>query len=142
MSPRPPYRWKSFWLGLFVLVFLSWAWRDALEMETRVTFSEPNTAWQAGRLDGSTFFVTGRPTLITGVTGGSSIPAWSFHREKKRRSLVNWINYWNASSPADVRYTTIPDPIIVAPCFAAWISWIAWRMWRSQHLETKGFLRR
>ena len=26
MKPRPFYRWKSFWLGLCVLVFLGWAW--------------------------------------------------------------------------------------------------------------------
>ena len=26
MSPRPFHRWKSFWLGLLVLIFLGWAW--------------------------------------------------------------------------------------------------------------------
>ena len=26
MHPRPLHRWKSFWLGLLVLVFLVWAW--------------------------------------------------------------------------------------------------------------------
>jgi hypothetical protein len=29
MTPRPIYRWKSFWLGLFVACFLAWAWRDS-----------------------------------------------------------------------------------------------------------------
>lgn len=26
MFPRPLHRWKSFWLGVLVLVFLSWGW--------------------------------------------------------------------------------------------------------------------
>ena len=26
MTPRPLYRWKSFWLGALVLAFLGWAW--------------------------------------------------------------------------------------------------------------------
>lgn len=26
MTPRPLYRWKSFWLGVFVLGFLGWEW--------------------------------------------------------------------------------------------------------------------
>jgi hypothetical protein len=26
MTPRPVYRWKSFWLGVCVLGFLGWAW--------------------------------------------------------------------------------------------------------------------
>lgn len=26
MHPRPIHRWKSFWLGLLVLIFLGWAW--------------------------------------------------------------------------------------------------------------------
>ena len=26
MFPRPFHRWKSFWLGLLVLVFLGWSW--------------------------------------------------------------------------------------------------------------------
>ncbi|RYD83988.1 MAG: hypothetical protein EOP84_06740 [Verrucomicrobiaceae bacterium] len=24
--PRPLYRWKSFWIGLFFLMFLTWSW--------------------------------------------------------------------------------------------------------------------
>ncbi|MCW1926398.1 hypothetical protein OKA05_27855 [Luteolibacter arcticus] len=26
MTPRPIYRWKSFWLGIILLAFLGWAW--------------------------------------------------------------------------------------------------------------------
>jgi hypothetical protein len=33
--PRPIHRWKTFWLGLFILAFLTWAWarsRDHYEL--------------------------------------------------------------------------------------------------------------
>ena len=41
MIPRPLYRWKSFWLGLFVLGFLAWAWRDSLDRVTGLGFQTP-----------------------------------------------------------------------------------------------------
>jgi hypothetical protein len=131
MNPRPPYRWKSFWLGLFVLGFLSWAWWDGLQTDTQVTFAGPVTAWQVSRMDGSTAFVAGRPALIARISG------WTLQREQKKRSLVSLTNYWRGSSSADVRYLIIPDFIILFPCFAAWLTWIGWRMWRSSQLETK-----
>jgi hypothetical protein len=31
MPPRPIHRWKTFWLGLFVLAFLGWAWARSLK---------------------------------------------------------------------------------------------------------------
>lgn len=30
MHPRPLHRWKSFWLGLLVLIFLGWAWQRSI----------------------------------------------------------------------------------------------------------------
>ena len=31
MLPRPLHRWTSFWLGVFVVVFLGWAWARSLD---------------------------------------------------------------------------------------------------------------
>ena len=33
---RPCYRWKSFWLGVLVLVFLAWAVLDSYSHETDI----------------------------------------------------------------------------------------------------------
>ena len=38
MSRRPVYRWKSFWLGLCVLVFLGWAWLRSMEWMSGVSW--------------------------------------------------------------------------------------------------------
>ena len=131
MSPRPPYRWKSFWLGLFVLGFLSWGWRDGLWNDTRVGYAGPVTAWMAGRIDGSTVLVAGTSKLV------EPSPGWNFHRDTRRSTLSGWTHYWDASSAADPRYLAIPDFLIVVPGFAVWLTWIGWRMWRSAHLETR-----
>jgi hypothetical protein len=135
MSPRPPYRWKSFWLGLFVLAFMSWAWWDGLRNDTRITFAGRVTAWKAGRIDGSTVLVAGSLELV------ETNPGWNFYREQRRWNLCSWTHYWDASSSADIRYLTIPDFLIVVPCLTAWLTWIGWRLWRSRQLETRSLLR-
>ena len=34
MTPRPIHRWPSFWLGVFILTFLGWAWLDSCRHST------------------------------------------------------------------------------------------------------------
>ena len=33
---RPLHRWKSLWLGILVITFLAWAWRDSTYWQTRI----------------------------------------------------------------------------------------------------------
>jgi len=40
---RPLYRWKSFWLGLFVLVFFGWAWERSQRLADQASLSFPST---------------------------------------------------------------------------------------------------
>jgi hypothetical protein len=42
MTPRPLYRWKSFWLGVVVLVFLGWAWVRSVQHRDAVTLYFPS----------------------------------------------------------------------------------------------------
>ena len=39
-TPRTFYRWKSFWLGLFVACFLAWAWWDSMRFISGVSWRE------------------------------------------------------------------------------------------------------
>jgi hypothetical protein len=45
MTPRPIYRWKSFWLGGVVLVFLGWAWVRSMERSEDVTVMKGSRIW-------------------------------------------------------------------------------------------------
>lgn len=38
MPPRPLYRWKSFWLGVIVLLFLGWSWRDSRDFGSQAGY--------------------------------------------------------------------------------------------------------
>lgn len=41
MTPRPIYRWKSFWLGVCVLGFLGWAWERSNRLEESLSVAWP-----------------------------------------------------------------------------------------------------
>jgi hypothetical protein len=49
MTPRPIYRWKSFWLGFLVLAFLSWAWVRSMHRVDDITYktSTSSISWGA-----------------------------------------------------------------------------------------------
>ena len=42
MHSRPLHRWKSFWLGLLVLIFLGWAWWTSMNRITVFTWTASN----------------------------------------------------------------------------------------------------
>lgn len=43
MPPRPLHHWKSFWLGLLVLIFLGWAWVRSMHHVDDIYY-EPSTS--------------------------------------------------------------------------------------------------
>ena len=42
MSPRPLHRWRSFWLGLLVLIFLGWSWWTSMTRIAGFTWAASN----------------------------------------------------------------------------------------------------
>jgi hypothetical protein len=49
MPPRPLHRWKSFWLGLLVLIFLGWAWVRSMHQTDDISYkpSSSSISWGA-----------------------------------------------------------------------------------------------
>jgi hypothetical protein len=45
MTPRPLHRRKTLWLGIFVLIFLSWAWARSREHSEIVGFRPGGNTW-------------------------------------------------------------------------------------------------
>ena len=45
MTPRPLYKWKSFWLGILVLVFSGWGWNRSNHHLDQFGFRAANSAW-------------------------------------------------------------------------------------------------
>jgi hypothetical protein len=42
MPSRPLHRWKTFWLGLLVLIFLGWSWWASMNQIVGVTWASSN----------------------------------------------------------------------------------------------------
>ncbi|MEK7951621.1 hypothetical protein [Luteolibacter soli] len=42
MPPRPIHHWKSLWLGLLVLTFLSWGWAYSFRTEWHIAWCLPS----------------------------------------------------------------------------------------------------
>ncbi|MCW1926306.1 hypothetical protein OKA05_27375 [Luteolibacter arcticus] len=52
MTPRPIYRWKSFWLGVVVLGFLAWAWGRSMGNTDGFMWWSPGVAVMGGQSAG------------------------------------------------------------------------------------------
>lgn len=78
VSPRPLYRWKSFWLGIFVLLFLTWSWWRSLDLAEKIVFGEPDRGSfvEVGQCAGICFFnISYRPD-DTALKGYSLFLRW------------------------------------------------------------------
>lgn len=95
VSPRSIYRWKSFWLGLLVLIFLGWAW-------VRSTHRMDSFSYK-----GSTFSRTWAGTHGLGVV---HLLWW------KDRFAVEGLNLYSTSAPSHLRLksTWFPKPVALS----------------------------
>lgn len=55
MTPRPFHRWKSFWLGIFVLASLAWAWVRSMSYVEGIFWMSGKHSISAGQAFGSVF---------------------------------------------------------------------------------------
>jgi hypothetical protein len=65
MTPRPIYRWKSLWLGFFVLGFLSWAWWESYRQPFHITRLQAPRYYQAFHAQGEIVFRHGNGATNT-----------------------------------------------------------------------------
>ena len=114
---RPLYRWKSFWLGLFVLVFLGWAYVDSFRFHAMAYRYDGRQTVIIYRSFGGTRFGEG-PTRMLG-----------FHPDKWGFSYAEcsvYPFYWGSR---DVRSFEVPDAPVFSSFMGLWGGWLAWR-WR------------
>jgi hypothetical protein len=80
MAVWPVCRWKSFWAGVFILVFLGWAWNDSRGTYTRYFFRVPGSfTCGAFRADGASFFLVRATPFDDGR-------AYGFDRDDAKRN--------------------------------------------------------
>lgn len=120
MRPRPFYRWKSFWFGLLVLVFMGWASVDSRHYWTNLNLPP----WHLERAYQVSFF--SHDNL---PTGRKRAP---IEREARPES-----GHEGPGSPSFVRTggvetLCLPDESILFPFLFAWIALLTWR-WAKQN---------
>jgi hypothetical protein len=57
--PRPIHRWKSLWLGLFVLIFLGWGWMRSLERRDTIEWITTISGTTVGQQEGTVWIYHG-----------------------------------------------------------------------------------
>jgi hypothetical protein len=110
-------RRPSFWLGLFVVCFLAWAWWDSYRQNPTVSYGWRGEAVEIIRLHGSTYFAVGPDWSWS---RGASLTFKRIRKEKQARiwESVGW------------RYIEVPDPRVFFSFLGLWIGWLALSDWR------------
>ena len=125
MMPRPVYRWKSFWLGVLVLVFLGWGmmrsrgWTESL--------------WWNYNADGD-FAVLWHGLGRCGFSTGSDSFSFDgaagidFHSEEKLRSPFSGPEALMLGLDESIHWECAIW-MVVLMFFIVWCGWLMWR-WR------------
>ena len=150
MTPRPIYRWKAFWLGLFVTCFLAWAWWDSLNFSSsgmwhqthfnsgigeitlaRQTSYSVKPAWTRSILRRSSAYQP--PSLFEAplfLRGGGKNTIPNDPPPTLREAYVIGM----AIAPRTNWLLIIPYWLILSAFSLAWSAFLLWRRWKMKHL--------
>lgn len=128
MLPRPIHRWKSFWLGVLILVFLGWAWARSQHHLDGFLWMGPSFQLSAGQ-------ITGRVELTwadsSGARGKSFIwvqEAASNDGEPLFPKAVNWESY-----PGQIQLT-VAHWFLIGLVLLPWSTFLGWRYRRIRRM--------
>jgi hypothetical protein len=133
-APRPLIKWKSFWLGILVLVFLGWAWVRSIQHDERVYFGLGTQWWEIVRSHGTTV------AMCWSESGtGRGIHSVSFSSEQS----VEGVNLDIRIPPAFKRVVGrelipavwgVADWFLILLFLVPWASFLAWRVRKLRRL--------
>jgi hypothetical protein len=118
MPPRPLHRWKSFWLGVFVVIFLGWAWARSMERRDYFGygFRKHELAFGASQMTGTVgLWISDGKDWISGLLVGNrplSTVIYSSHGRMGRAYLHVRIDHWH----------------IILLFLLPWTTWLVWRV--------------
>ena len=136
MTPRPLYRWRSFWLGVLVLAFLGWAWARARSHEDIVSL-RPGTKALYTFASSAGYFRCGSTTLH--ARGPHSAPAFD-HFSGPSEDISPWFpSLFTYNHTADkfyaVTFYAIAHWLLFLTFFLPWTAFLAWRGRRMKKLN-------
>jgi hypothetical protein len=135
MTPRPIYRWKSFWLGVLVLGFLGWAWVRSMDHRDAFDFGVGADMWQIdsnfGTISASRHAQLG-PGRGIDFLGFTSEPGGGYMREFPRAFEHVTLENFPRS-----KWWTVADWFVILLFLVPWVLFLAWRWWRMKRLTGK-----
>ena len=123
MTRRPIYRWKSFWLGLCVLVFLGWAWAHSFR-----------------HFSGGGCRVPGNRSMLLMQSGGT---LWMEVRRASPGITPYLWQYWSWPSPVRRSFVApamrrredevgFAHRVVMLVFLVPWIGFLGWRVRRQR----------
>ncbi|MCW1885500.1 hypothetical protein OKA04_12240 [Luteolibacter flavescens] len=123
MQPRPLYHWKSFWLGLFVGLFLVWAWHDSLTNAVGGCYGKPGgTGYMFTRKNGESFLSVVTPWFASGLI-------WNYAGAWDPRTDLR-----SMQEHGRVNFIRIPDAVVGISFVWLWCELLGWR-WRQERMR-------
>jgi hypothetical protein len=132
MLPRPFHRWKSFWLGVLVLIFLGWAWVRSIHCHDVASWGEAHGGRDIllSQRDSRVLITWNSSTLIAAAPPGFSV------------SRVKMNPRSNTIFPRAITWQELPEYPLQTASFAHWflillflIPWTAFLLWRARRLK-------
>lgn len=138
MSPRHFYRWKSFWFGLLVLVFLGWGWWRSLSHldiagwvypgATQAVFVRSNGGWVH-------LYNTGPNHSIAPAVAGLQV--YTYRQERAKEWFPVPFKHEDFGNPEGGAYY-LSHWILMLLFLLPWTGWLAWRGRRLRRLQLSG----
>jgi hypothetical protein len=129
MTPRPFYRWKSFWLGVSGLVFLLSAWAFSMGHRTLVGFGY-DRAWTVSQVQGEVLVCwssQGWPDRMHFYTRVNEMSPEALRAHKDEVVAASRIY-------GQFRCVVIPHWLVILLFVGLWLGFLAWR-WRRMKLS-------
>jgi len=128
MPTRPIHRWKSFWLGVLVVVFLGWAWFASLNTSRGIV-------WCSGDFAVFTSVGCGGATVGSDRSGlrMQGFDLWASSEGFVPTSTVPRITHIPSDGLIEL---DLPFWLLIVAFLLPWTAFLAWR-WRKQRIQTK-----
>jgi hypothetical protein len=133
MPPRPLHRWKSFWLGVFVVVFLGWAWARSMGIIDGIRWESASagTLLQADHCDGQILF-----SYVPSYPVKRSIFELSSQTFSVSGHWFPWaVNVMN--SIPGMHILGIAHWFLILLFLLPWTTWLVWRSRRMKRLASE-----
>lgn len=127
MTPRPFHRWKSFWLGVLVLIFLGWAWVRSIDCRDVASWGEAHggRGILLSQRDSEVLITWNSSKIIAVVAPGFSVS--SVKLNPRSHTVLARAITWQESPEYPLLTASIAHWFIILLFLLPWTTFLLWR---------------